>query len=178
MASTKEAHRRKAANGRQDPCAWPLLTRENFERLCFERSNLRCVLCGGQAVDAHHIFERKLFPDGGYRLNNAAALCSPCHWRAEIGLDTPCAILAACGLDDPLPPPHAAAAGLSPSAILSHMDKWGNLTRSDGSIAPGPLFQDDGCRKALAAGGRLGLCYEAGDFQCSQIDVPAATRKK
>lgn len=146
---------------------WLLLSREDFQRLCFERSKGLCVLCSAAAVDAHHIFDRKLFLDGGYRLNNAAALCSACHWRAETCAETVPAILAASAISEPLIPQHAAALGLASSADCSRLDKWGNMIRADGSIAPGPLFHDDGCRKALADGGRLALCYEAGDFPSS-----------
>lgn len=163
----KEKSRRKAASLR-GKLLLELLSREDFQRLCFQRSKGLCVLCSGTAVDAHHIFDRKLFPDGGYRLNNAAALCSACHWRAETCAEAVPAILAASAISEPLIPPHAAALGLASAADCSRLDKWGNMIRADGSVAPGPLFHDDGCRKALADGGRLALCYEAGDFPWSE----------
>lgn len=137
-----------------------LLPREDFQRLCFERSKGLCVLCSATAVDAHHIFDRKLFLDGGYRLNNAAALCAACHWRAETCAENVPAILAACAISAPLIPPHAAALGMATAGDCSRLDKWGNIIRADGSIAPGPLFHDDGCRKALAEGGLLPLFYD------------------
>lgn len=35
------------------------------------------------AVDAHHLLERKLFPNKGYYLDNGASLCGDCHLQAE-----------------------------------------------------------------------------------------------
>ena len=40
------------------------------------RAHGRCVLCDAVAVDAHHVLDRKLYPDGGYYLGNGAAVCS------------------------------------------------------------------------------------------------------
>lgn len=145
------------------PGADELLARADFEKAAFRASSGRCVRCQSKAVDAHHIFERKLFPDGGYRPRNAAALCSECHLLAETcQLSVPeieRLALAPLGWSL-LAPPHALALGIDPRRL----DKWGNLLRSDGSIAPGPLFDDEGCRKALSLGGRIALVYEAGDF--------------
>jgi 5-methylcytosine-specific restriction endonuclease McrA len=42
-----------------------LLNRDEFREGVFERDNHKCVICGKPAVDAHHIMERRLFPDGG-----------------------------------------------------------------------------------------------------------------
>jgi hypothetical protein len=39
--------------------------------------------CGGEAKDAHHIIERKLFPDGGYYLENGVSLCNEHHMEVE-----------------------------------------------------------------------------------------------
>jgi hypothetical protein len=155
---------RSAMNRRPQDDLTALLSRERFHALCMARSNGRCVLCTQPAVDAHHIFDRKLFPDGGYRLANAAAVCPGCHWDAERGAVLPTSILLACSVDEPLLPPWAQGCGLFGPEGAAKLDKWGNLLREDGSMAPGPLFNDDGCRKALAAGGWLAKAFEAGDF--------------
>ena len=60
-----------------------LLSREAFKDQVFARSKHKCVFCGAPAVDAHHILERKLFDDGGYYLDNGAAVCEADHWRCE-----------------------------------------------------------------------------------------------
>lgn len=64
-----------------------LLTRQEFKEEVFKRDGYKCVVpgCEQEAVDAHHIMERKLFSDGGYYLNNGASLCSEHHLDAETG---------------------------------------------------------------------------------------------
>jgi hypothetical protein len=42
-----------------------LLTREEFKRQVFARDG-HCAFCQLPPVDAHHILERRLWPDGGY----------------------------------------------------------------------------------------------------------------
>ena len=68
-----------------------LLTREEFKKQVFARTNGKCCVpdCSCDAVDAHHIMDRKLWNDGGYYLSNGAALCSEHHLDAEIGKITP-----------------------------------------------------------------------------------------
>jgi hypothetical protein len=129
-----------------------LLTREEFKVLVFKRSTGKCIFCDCAAVDPHHIFDRKLFPDtGGYFLSNGAAVCDRHHWDCEttrISVEEVCV-----------------AAGIVVLAIpdclraFRSYDKWGNEIRNDGSRIPGPLFGDAGARKALAVGGKLGLFY-------------------
>lgn len=69
-----------------------LLTRSEFREQVFKRDKNRCVFCGkgpkdGVKIDAHHIMDRKLWPDGGYYLDNGATLCDQglegCHFKAE-----------------------------------------------------------------------------------------------
>jgi hypothetical protein len=62
-----------------------LLTRDQFRISVYERDKYTCVNCGvkGVKLDAHHILDRKLFPDGGYYLSNGVSLCEPCHILAE-----------------------------------------------------------------------------------------------
>ena len=69
----------------------PLLTREEFRKQVFERTNGKCCVpgCNCDAVDAHHIMDRKLWNNGGYYLSNGAALCEKHHWDAEKGIITP-----------------------------------------------------------------------------------------
>lgn len=54
-----------------------LLTRDDFRARVFARDKNTCVVpgCGLPAEDAHHIIERRLWPDGGYYLENGASLC-------------------------------------------------------------------------------------------------------
>lgn len=68
-----------------------LLTREEFKRQVFAKTNGKCCVpgCHCDAVDAHHIMDRKLWTDGGYYIENGAALCSRHHIMAEDGDITP-----------------------------------------------------------------------------------------
>jgi hypothetical protein len=121
-----------------------LLSREDFKVQVLAASAGKCVLCPAPAVDAHHIMDRKLFADGGYRLRNGAAVCEACHWRCETTEASVDKVLAACGGHAPLLP-----AGFDPSRTY---DKWGNEILANGSRKPGPLFNDPGARKALEKG--------------------------
>ena len=68
-----------------------LLTREEFKKQVFSKTNGKCCVpdCSCDAVDAHHIMDRKLWYDGGYYVSNGAALCSKHHLDAEQGRITP-----------------------------------------------------------------------------------------
>ena len=68
-----------------------LLTREEFRKKVLLKYNGKCCVpgCNCDAVDAHHIMDRKLWNDGGYYLSNGAALCSKHHLDAETGKITP-----------------------------------------------------------------------------------------
>lgn len=61
--------------------------REAFREAVFRRDNYKCLLCGSEAVDAHHITDRNKMPNGGYVKENGASLCSDCHIKAEWGLE-------------------------------------------------------------------------------------------
>jgi hypothetical protein len=65
-----------------------LLTRTMFKELVFQRDQSKCVVCGAEAKDAHHLIPRKSFKDGGYYLDNGVALCYDCHYDAEQGVPT------------------------------------------------------------------------------------------
>lgn len=63
-----------------------LLTRGYFRKSVFDRDFSKCVVCGKDAVDAHHIVDRGCFKDGGYYLDNGISLCTKHHIEAENGL--------------------------------------------------------------------------------------------
>ena len=125
------------------------MTREQFRREVFARDNGRCVICGEPGQDAHHILERRLFPDGGYVPDNGATLCGPCHLRAEQTVISCDEIREAAGIARVVLAPH-----LYPDQPY---DKWGNPILPDGQRMRGELFDDESVQKILAAGGVLGL---------------------
>jgi hypothetical protein len=108
-----------------------LLTREGFRAGVFARDGHRCVLCGAPGIDAHHILDRKLFPDGGYYLDNGATLCGDCHRSAEASQDrsfSPVAIRQKAGILATVLPP-----GYDPGI---EYDKWGTPVIDDPSKYP------------------------------------------
>ena len=126
-----------------------LLSREQFKKQVFARSNGRCVFCDKAAVDPHHILDRKLFYDGGYYLDNGAAVCNHHHLLCEFTLLTVEEVRSQAGISIRILPP-----GFD---TRLRYDKWGNEILEDGTLKGGPLINDDGCRKALARGRKLGL---------------------
>jgi predicted restriction endonuclease len=101
-----------------------LMTRDEFRNAVFERDNHRCVICNEQAVDAHHIMERRLWPDGGYYLNNGASLCEEHHIEAEKTNISTEEIRKSAGIEVILLPPH-----LYDDA---EYDTWGNEILKNG----------------------------------------------
>lgn len=68
--------------------------RDKFRNDVFTRDNHKCVICGISNVklDAHHVTNRNLMPNGGYVKENGITLCdveNGCHFKAEIGEYTP-----------------------------------------------------------------------------------------
>lgn len=126
-----------------------LLTRDEFTRRVAARSSGRCVACSSAGTAAHHIMDRKLFPDGGYYLANGAFLCDGCHWKAETTEMTVEQVRSMAGIEETVLPPGF--------VLGTRYDKWGNIVREDGLREPGPLSSDTGCRRALAKGGYLGF---------------------
>ena len=118
-----------------------LLTRNEFRDRTFARDRNRCVFCGDPAADAHHILDRKLFPDGGYYLNNGASVCNPCHLRCEDTSFTVEQVRERCGVTEPVLPP-----GFDADCTY---DKWGNILTHDGRRIQGPLFEDTGVQTLL-----------------------------
>lgn len=125
-----------------------LLSRDTFRAACFERDGHRCVWCGATKVklDAHHIIERRLWPDQGMYLNNAASLCDQegagCHMLAEQTLITPEHLRERAGITQVLLPPQF--------VVDEAIDKWGNQVVSNGRRLPGELFHDDAVQKVLS----------------------------
>lgn len=63
-----------------------LLSRDTFRESVFNRDGHKCVICGKEAVDVHHIIDRSCFKDGGYYYYNGVSLCSEHHMDAEKGI--------------------------------------------------------------------------------------------
>lgn len=126
-----------------------LLTRDQFREGTFERDGHKCVNCGSPAKDAHHILERRLWPDGGYYLENGASVCEPCHILCEQTVISVEEIREKAGITKAPVPPH-----LYPDHIY---DKWGNHVLTNGRRIRGELFFDESVQKILGQGGVLDL---------------------
>lgn len=60
--------------------------RKAFRDSVFERDGHKCLFCEiAVDLDAHHIINRNLMPNGGYVLSNGATLCPKHHIDAESG---------------------------------------------------------------------------------------------
>lgn len=121
-----------------------LLTRDDFREAVFARDSHKCVMCGAPAADAHHIIERKLWPDGGYYLENGASVCGPCHLKAEQTLISCEELRSLCRIQQAHLPPHMDASG--------RYDKWGNpyLDEKSSRRTPGELFYEESVQAILA----------------------------
>jgi RNA ligase-like protein len=118
-----------------------LLSRDDFRNAVFKRDGNKCAACGAPAVDAHHIVERRLWPDGGYYVSNGASVCGPCHLKAE-STELSCDELRErCGIKEILLPPHF----YSDQPI----DKWGNPILPNGQRLKGELFHDESVQKVI-----------------------------
>lgn len=126
-----------------------LLTRDQFRTQVFSRDKYRCVVCGQPAKDAHHILERRLWPDGGYYLNNGASVCETHHLECEMTTISVEKIRELCGIIKPILPPH-----LYDDQIY---DKWGNIIQPNGQRLKGELFYDESIQKILGRGQVLDL---------------------
>jgi hypothetical protein len=127
-----------------------LLSRDDFRETCFERDGNACVLCGEPAQDAHHIIERRLFPDGGYYLGNAASVCGDCHIRCERTEVSVEEVREAAGIRSVILPPHV-------YQDEGPYTKWLDQILPDGRRVPGELFYDESVQKVLREGGVLPL---------------------
>jgi hypothetical protein len=126
-----------------------LLTRDEFREGVFARDNHRCVFCGKTAeetpegkLDAHHILERRLWPDGGYYLENGATVCEEDHMKCEKTI---------CSVDEVRDAAKITKKIVPPQFYDDHIyDKWGNPILEDGRRGKGELFFDESVQKVLA----------------------------
>lgn len=119
-----------------------LMTRDNFRESVFKRDKNKCVFCDAPAKDAHHIIERRLFPDGGYVIDNGASVCEEHHLaceRTDISVED---VRLAAGIIRKVLPPQ-----LYDDQIY---DKWGNPILSNGRRLIGELFFDESVQKIIA----------------------------
>ena len=60
--------------------------REFFRACVYERDGNKCRVCKNdkEPLDAHHITDRNLLPNGGYVKENGISLCPSCHIKAEV----------------------------------------------------------------------------------------------
>ena len=60
--------------------------RQAFRDAVFNRDKNVCRVCssGSYLLDAHHITDRNLMPNGGYVAENGISLCPSCHEKAEV----------------------------------------------------------------------------------------------
>ena len=126
-----------------------LLTRDKFRESVFARDNHTCVFCSKPAVDAHHILERRLWPDGGYHIDNGASVCAEHHMACEMTTISVEEVLAACKIQKRILPDH-----LYESVTY---DKWGNIVLENGTRIPGELFYDESVQKVLRQGNMLSI---------------------
>lgn len=129
-----------------------LLQRSEFREAVLKRDGYRCVVCGdterpGVKLDAHHIVERRLFPDGGYYLENGATVCdheddgSSCHLKVEQTVISCEELRERCGIVEIVLPPHLYRD--------QRYDKWGNPILDNGMRLRGELFEDESVQKIL-----------------------------
>lgn len=127
-----------------------LLTRDDFRNGIFARDGYKCIFCDQtDGLDAHHIIERRLFPDGGYYLNNGATVCQKHHLQCEMTTISVEDVREACGIEKKIIPPH-----LYDDCTY---DKWGNIILPNGSRIKGEIFFDESVQKILKQGGVLDL---------------------
>ncbi len=126
-----------------------LLTRDKFRESVFLRDNHTCVLCDLPAADAHHIIERRLWPDGGYYIDNGASVCATHHLECEMTTVSVETLREACKIVKSLLPPHMYYDQI--------YDKWGNIVQPNGTRLRGELFFDESVQKILKKGGVLQL---------------------
>jgi len=126
-----------------------LLSRDEFREGVFARDNHKCVFCKRTAaetpekkLDAHHILERRLWPDGGYYLDNGATVCEEDHMKCEETIYSVENVREMAGITKKVVPPH-----FYPDHVY---DKWGNPILEDGRRGKGELFFDESVQKVLA----------------------------
>ncbi len=68
------------------------MIREKFRNEVFIRDKYTCICCGFKSslkncreeLDAHHIQDRNIMPNGGYSFKNGVTVCKPCHELCEL----------------------------------------------------------------------------------------------
>lgn len=123
------------------------MNRDDFRNRVFNRDNHKCVICGKQGQDAHHIIERRLFNDGGYYLDNGATLCGIHHIEAEQTILTCEEIRDKAGIENIILPEHLYSD--------TRYDKWGNPYISNEMRLKGELFYDESVQKILKSASQL-----------------------
>jgi hypothetical protein len=86
--------------------------------------------------------ERRLFPDGGYYLENGASVCGPCHLEAEATTLSCDQLREEAGIKNVVLPPHFYED--------QPIDKWGNPILPNGQRLRGELFDDASVQKVIA----------------------------
>lgn len=118
-----------------------LLSRDEFRNAVFKRDQNKCVVCGREAKDAHHILERRLFKDGGYRLGNGSSVCEEHHLAAESTVLSCDELRKLCGIQKVILPEH-----LYTDQIYT---KWGDPVLPNGQRLKGELFHDESVQKVI-----------------------------
>ncbi len=120
-----------------------LHTRDEFRERVFTRDGHKCVVCGiGGQLDAHHIIDRRLWPDGGYYLENGASVCEEHHLEAEATTLSCNKLRELIGITRFPIPPHLYAD--------QPYDKWANPILPNGMRLRGELFDDASVQKIIA----------------------------
>jgi hypothetical protein len=118
-----------------------LLTREQFNELAKKRDKNTCIFCSNKNVVVQHIYDRKLFSDGGYYLDNGASVCDEHHWSCEktdISVED---VRKSCGITKIILPERFDAS--------KTYDKWGNVILQNGRRIPGTMFFAENVQKIL-----------------------------
>jgi hypothetical protein len=124
------------------------MDRSEVAEQVISRDGGRCVICGIEAGELHHLLDPRLWETGSSPAENVVVVCAD-HKRAcqsdEIPVDS---IRQAAGL-----------APCRPPQFYSWLDydHWGNSLYSDGRRAKGELFDQPDVQEALTATGRIGL---------------------
>jgi hypothetical protein len=130
-----------------------LLTREEFREAVFARDGGKCVLCDEPAADAHHIIDRALWTGGdhpgGSLIDNGASVCAEHHMKCETTETSVEEVRAAAGIKTAIVPEQF--------ELGQKIDKWGNTVLPNGQRMRGEMFEREGVRKMLTAGGVLHL---------------------
>ena len=116
-----------------------ILSREQFKELVFKRDKYKCIFCNKNAVDAHHIMDRKLFSDGGYYLDNGASVCEYHHWEVEKTNISVEDVRKACGITNIIIPKNF--------EYTRVYDKWGNIILPNGRIQPEEMFFEENVQR-------------------------------